>query len=111
MHPSEQDRMHGHEEILNIGPDGVLQILREVLILRGIEFLKGLGMIDIEGRDEARFGFRSLVLQPLGIGLKHGLRQRTYAHEFNVALDPVDEHRQFVEPVLAHDLTPGRSDR
>ena len=71
VHPLEENGINGHKEVLRISPNGMAEILIEVLVLGGIEFIKCLGMVYIERRYEPRFGLRPLVLQLFGIRIEH----------------------------------------
>ena len=71
---------HGQEEVLDIRSYRMLEVLREVLVFAGEQFVKSLGMIDIERRNQSRFGLGSFVLQPLRIGSEHGLTDRPYTY-------------------------------
>ena len=71
VHPLEENGINGHKEVLRISPNGMAEILIEVLVLGGIEFIKCLGMVNIERRDKSGFGLRPLVLQLFGIRIEH----------------------------------------
>ncbi len=86
----------------------MLQVGIQVFIFAGVEFVKCIRMVDIERRDESGFGECAFILQFFWVLLQHSFAARSYADEFNIPFEPVDEHRQFVQPVLTEDSSPVR---
>ena len=84
----------------------MFEVFVEILILGSKEFVEGIGMVDIERRNKSWFAARTLVLQFRRVLVEHGLRERPNANEFDIAFEEVDEHWQFVEPILTHDAPP-----
>ena len=63
--------MHRQKEILDIRPNRVRQVFRQVFVFARKQFIKSIRMVDIEWRDKPWFGLRTFLLQPLRIGIKH----------------------------------------
>ena len=63
-------------------------------------------MIDVERRNESRSCQNTFLLQVFGVLVEHCSGQRTNADQFDITLEPVDQHGQFVKPILAHYASP-----
>ena len=84
----------------------MLQICLQILPFTLLDFLKGLRHVDIERRQQSRFGLDAKLLQFRFIQIEILLTQWTHTHQFHLPLHHVDKHRQLVKPGPAQETSP-----
>jgi len=105
---SEDDVSNSAEEITEVGAEGGLQVGLDVFALGGLHLIDGLGgvAVVIEGGQEAGLYLDAQLLHIGGVETEIVTREGTHTDELALALEHVDEHREFVEPYLAHPAAP-----
>jgi len=107
MLSAQQDIADCSEEVAAVGEEGVLLVGEDVASLGGLNVFDGLGrhFVVVERGEQAGLDAEVKGLHLGGVEAEVVIAQRTYADELHIAANDVDEHGQFVEPILAQELS------
>ena len=80
----------------------------DISLFRGLNVFDGLGryFVVVERGEEARLHADVQFLHFVGVHAEILPAQRTYSHQFHLALEDVDAHGEFVDPSAAKQTAP-----
>jgi len=91
-------------EVFPVGGVGVFEVGLEVFGLAGFDLLEGGWHVGVVWRDETRLYEDAELLELYGVKIVIVSAERAHADELEVAPEPVDDHRELVEPGLSQEL-------